>query len=45
MLAGIPAILLLPFVTPWNQDVPRGAAEHTGEVEDDAGRTHGPARA
>lgn len=45
MLAGIPAILLLPFVTPWNGEAPRGAAEHTGEVEDDAGRTHGPARA
>jgi PAT family beta-lactamase induction signal transducer AmpG len=45
MLAGIPAILLLPFVTPWNADVPRGAAEHTGEVEDDAGRRRGPAAA
>ena len=45
MLAGIPAILLLPFVTPWNSDVPRGAAEHTGEVEDDAGRRRGPAAA
>jgi PAT family beta-lactamase induction signal transducer AmpG len=43
MLAGIPAIVLLPFVTPWNAEVPRGAAEHTGEVEDDAGRRRGPA--
>lgn len=32
MLTGIPAIILLPFVTPWNAEVPRGAAEHTGEV-------------
>jgi PAT family beta-lactamase induction signal transducer AmpG len=32
--AGIPAILLLPLVVPWNRDAPRGAAEHTGEVSD-----------
>jgi MFS transporter, PAT family, beta-lactamase induction signal transducer AmpG len=34
LLAGIPAILLLPFVVPWNGEAPRGAAEHTGETED-----------
>ncbi|HEU0052005.1 MAG TPA: AmpG family muropeptide MFS transporter [Longimicrobium sp.] len=32
--AGIPAIILLPLVVPWNRDAPRGAAEHTGEVTD-----------
>ncbi|HEX7239873.1 MAG TPA: AmpG family muropeptide MFS transporter [Longimicrobiaceae bacterium] len=36
LLAGIPAVLLLPFVTPWNAEVPRGAASHSGEVADDA---------
>ncbi|HEX5724410.1 MAG TPA: AmpG family muropeptide MFS transporter [Longimicrobiaceae bacterium] len=29
---GLPAVLLLPLVVPWNRDVPRGAAEHSGEV-------------
>lgn len=43
LLAGIPAILLLPLVVPWNGEVPRGAAEHTGEVEDDEGNVHEPA--
>lgn len=36
LLAGIPALLLLPLVTPWNAEVPRGAASHSGEVADDA---------
>jgi PAT family beta-lactamase induction signal transducer AmpG len=26
--AGIPCLLLLPFIAPWNADVPIGAAEH-----------------
>lgn len=34
LLAGIPAIVLLPFVVPWNGEAPRGAAEHSGEVEE-----------
>ena len=34
LAAGLPAILLLPFVVPWNREAPRGAAEHTGEVTD-----------
>ncbi|HEX2094470.1 MAG TPA: AmpG family muropeptide MFS transporter [Longimicrobiaceae bacterium] len=41
LLAGIPAVLLLPFVVPWNRDVPRGAAEHTGEVEEHGERAGG----
>lgn len=32
--AGIPALLLLPYLAPWNRDLPRGAAVHTGEVAD-----------
>jgi PAT family beta-lactamase induction signal transducer AmpG len=32
--AGIPVLLMLPYVAPWNRDVPRGAATHTGEVAD-----------
>lgn len=30
VLAGIPCILLLPFIAPWRADVPIGAAEHEG---------------
>lgn len=30
--AGIPVLLMLPVVAPWNREHPRGAAEHTGEV-------------
>lgn len=41
MAAGIPAVLLLPFVVPWNQENPRGAAEHTGEVEESPGVARG----
>lgn len=33
--AGIPALILLPLLAPWNRDVPRGAAVHTGETSDD----------
>jgi PAT family beta-lactamase induction signal transducer AmpG len=32
--AGIPALLMLPYIAPWNRDIPRGAAHHTGEVAD-----------
>lgn len=42
LAAGIPALILLPFITPWGKEVPRGAAEHTGIVEDD-GKIVGPA--
>lgn len=31
--AGIPALLLLPVVVPWNGEAPRGAAPHDGDVE------------
>lgn len=30
--AGIPCLLLLPFIAPWRADVPIGAAEHEGET-------------
>ncbi|MBW3571994.1 MAG: AmpG family muropeptide MFS transporter [Gemmatimonadetes bacterium] len=30
--AGIPILLLLPIIAPWNLENPRGAAPHTGEV-------------
>ena len=30
--AGIPALVLLPVLTPWNRELPRGAPVHTGEV-------------
>jgi PAT family beta-lactamase induction signal transducer AmpG len=33
--AGIPVLLLLPYIAPWNRENPRGAAPHTGEVADD----------
>ncbi|HST57876.1 MAG TPA: AmpG family muropeptide MFS transporter [Longimicrobium sp.] len=33
--AGIPVLLLLPYIAPWNRENPRGAAEHSGETEDD----------
>ena len=39
---GLPALLLLPFVTPWNREKPRGAAEHSGRVVED-GEIQGPA--
>jgi MFS transporter, PAT family, beta-lactamase induction signal transducer AmpG len=42
LAAGIPALLLLPFVTPWNRENPRGAAIHTGRVVED-GVVQGPA--
>lgn len=42
LATGVPALILLPLVTPWRKEVPRGAAEHTGIVEDD-GKIVGPA--
>ncbi|HEX8432866.1 MAG TPA: AmpG family muropeptide MFS transporter [Longimicrobium sp.] len=30
--AGLPALVLLPILAPWNRDLPKGAAAHTGEV-------------
>ena len=32
LLAGIPALLLLPVLTPWHAEHPVGSAAHTGEV-------------
>jgi PAT family beta-lactamase induction signal transducer AmpG len=29
---AIPPLLLLPFIAPWNRDVPNGAAPHSGET-------------
>jgi PAT family beta-lactamase induction signal transducer AmpG len=31
---GIPAVILLPLVAPWGSEHPRGAAAHTGLVEE-----------
>ena len=33
--AGIPVLLLLPYIAPWNRENPRGAAVHTGETDAD----------
>ena len=30
--AGLPALLLLPFIAPWTRENPIGAASHTGET-------------
>jgi PAT family beta-lactamase induction signal transducer AmpG len=43
LATGIPALLLLPVVTPWGAESPRGAAEHTGVVREHSGEVHGPA--
>jgi PAT family beta-lactamase induction signal transducer AmpG len=32
VLAGIPCLLLLPFIAPWGRDLPIGAAEHEGDA-------------
>jgi PAT family beta-lactamase induction signal transducer AmpG len=42
MLTGLPAIVLLPFVTPWGKESPRGAAEHSGAVRSRDGTVEGP---
>jgi len=35
VVAGLPCILLLPVVAPWNANFPKGAAAHSVEVEPD----------
>ncbi len=40
---GLPALLLLPWVVPWNAERPRGAAEHSGRVATDDGEIDEPA--
>jgi len=30
--AGVPALLLLPFIAPWTRENPIGAASHSGET-------------
>ena len=32
--AGIPSLLMLPFIAPWGSDTPIGAASHTGETSE-----------
>jgi MFS transporter, PAT family, beta-lactamase induction signal transducer AmpG len=34
MAVGVPALMLLPLVVPWGAEHPRGAAAHTGLVEE-----------
>ncbi len=34
--AGLPALLMLPFIAPWGGDTPIGAAAHSGETASDA---------
>jgi len=34
--AGLPALLMLPFIAPWGADTPIGAASHTGETKREA---------
>lgn len=43
MAVGLPALLLLPLIAPWNAEHPRGAAPHTGIVEESPGVFRGPA--
>jgi PAT family beta-lactamase induction signal transducer AmpG len=31
--AGLPALLMLPFIAPWTRDTPIGAASHEGETQ------------
>jgi len=35
VFAGVPCLLLLPFIAPWNRDLPIGAAEHEGITSDE----------
>jgi PAT family beta-lactamase induction signal transducer AmpG len=35
VFAGIPCLLLLPFIAPWNRELPIGAAEHEGITTDE----------
>jgi PAT family beta-lactamase induction signal transducer AmpG len=34
IVAGVPVLLMLPYIAPWNRDTPRGSAAHSGEVTD-----------
>jgi PAT family beta-lactamase induction signal transducer AmpG len=36
VIAGIPCLLLLPFIAPWRAEVPIGAAEHEGTIDQKA---------
>lgn len=36
IVAGLPALLMLPFIAPWTRDTPIGAASHNGETGSDA---------
>jgi PAT family beta-lactamase induction signal transducer AmpG len=38
LLAGVPAMLLLPFFAPWRAEVPTVAAEHSGETVGGGGK-------
>lgn len=40
---GIPALVLLPWIAPWREDTPRGAAQHSGRVQEDSGEIREPA--
>jgi PAT family beta-lactamase induction signal transducer AmpG len=31
--AGLPSLLMLPFIAPWSRDTPIGAASHEGQTE------------
>jgi PAT family beta-lactamase induction signal transducer AmpG len=33
ILAGIPALLMLPFIAPWTRENPIGSADHTGSTQ------------
>jgi PAT family beta-lactamase induction signal transducer AmpG len=35
VIAGIPCLLLLPFIAPWSAELPNGAAEHEGTTTAD----------
>lgn len=43
LAAGLPALLLLPWITPWGKENPRGSAQHSGMVRDDSGELEPPA--
>ncbi len=34
---GLPALVLLPWIVPWGEESPRGAASHSGRVREDSG--------
>jgi MFS transporter, PAT family, beta-lactamase induction signal transducer AmpG len=42
LVAGIPALMLLPVVVPWGREAPRGAAVHGGYVRRPDGRVEPP---